>query len=47
LIGNERELPAAKWPLRLFPFGQIAGVGFLRRFFPARKVRDKQGDEEK
>jgi hypothetical protein len=47
LIGYKREAPAAKWALRLSPFDQIAGVGFLRRFFPAGKVRDKHGDQEK
>jgi hypothetical protein len=47
LIGYEREAPAAKWALRLSPFGEIAAVGFLRRFFPAGKVRDKQGDQKK
>jgi hypothetical protein len=47
LLGYDREAPAAKWALRLSPFGQIAGVGFLRRFFPAGKVRDKQGDQKK
>jgi hypothetical protein len=47
LIGYKREAPAVKWTLRLSSFGQIAGVDFLRRFFPAAKVRDEQGDQEK
>jgi len=47
LIGYEREAPAVKGALRLSPFRQIAGVGFLRRFFPAGKLRDIQGEQEK
>jgi len=47
LIGYQREAPAAKWALRVAPFGRITDVGFLRRFFPADKVRDNKGDQEK